>query len=121
MAPNLRATANPTKAPTPSPTKAPQMGGNMGDNMGDMGDHGDMGDMSDIEDNMGDMTVGCTNGGNYPFFCTEEAANQQSSVGTSHEMMGYFMPDGFPMMIMDGSYTGDAAECDCSTLAPTPT
>ena len=74
--------------------------------------------------------IGCQKEGNFPFFCDKAAAAVKSPKGTSHSMMGFWMPDDAPGMVMDGSYTGSALQCTeqcssgntvCAPCAPTAT
>ena len=63
-----------------------------------------------------DLSGACQRNGNFPFYCTSaeaDAVAESAGSSGSHEMMGLHMPNGYPDMIHDGSYVGDAAECDC--------
>jgi hypothetical protein len=57
-------------------------------------------------------TMGCQKMGNWPFYCDEPAAAAKSPQGTAHIMMGFWMPDDAEGMVMDGSYSGAALECN---------
>ena len=56
----------------------------------------------------------CASDGDWPFYCTEAEAVAVSPDGTAHAMGDLYMPDGVSM-VMDGTYAGDAAACECGS------
>jgi len=74
------------------------------------------------DDDGWDLSGACTSGGNFPFYCSAEEANEVAhAAGSSgsHQQVGfegYYMPNGAPDMTHDGSYDGDAETCDCSPM-----
>ena len=66
-----------------------------------------------IEERVGLASAACQKAGNFPFYCDRATAEHNSPAGSAHAMMGVWMPNGATGMVMDGSYTGAAPQCQC--------
>lgn len=61
------------------------------------------------------METPCQDSGSFPYYCTKASAETASPLMSAHQDAedGFWMPDGVDSV--HGSYTGDAALCDCSS------